>query len=67
MEDEKMSIEDRVTNYLKKHPEGVTILDLSDAMGVHRQTLTKYVYRLEGSGKIRIRKVGIAKLCYLYK
>ena len=67
MEDEKMNVEDRIVSYIGKHPEGTTILDLALAIGVHRHTVTKYVYRLEGARKIRLRKVGIAKLCYLYK
>lgn len=68
MEDEKMNesgLEKRMLKYLRKHPEGTTMLDLAAALGVHRHTVTKYVYRLEGAGKIRIRKVGIAKLCYV--
>ena len=58
-------IETKIMKYLKKHPEGIMILDLADAIGAHRHTITKYVYRLEGAGKIKIRKLGIAKLCYL--
>jgi DNA-binding Lrp family transcriptional regulator len=60
-----MNVEAKILNYLRKHPEGIMILDLADAIGMHRHTVTKYVYRLEGAGKIKIRKVGIAKLCYL--
>lgn len=60
-----MDLEARILDYLKKHPEGITILDLSEALGAHRHTVTKYVYHLEGSGKIVIRKIGFAKLCYL--
>jgi DNA-binding MarR family transcriptional regulator len=62
-----MSMETKILNYLKKHPEGIMILDLADAIGTHRHTVTKYVYRLEGMGRIKIRKIGIAKLCYLNK
>lgn len=58
-------IEEKIIKYLRNHPEGVMILDLADALGVHRHTVTKYVYRLDGMGLIRIRKVGIAKLCYV--
>ena len=61
----KNKIEQKILQYLKKHPEGIMILDLADALKVHRHTITKYVYRLEGAEKIKIRKVGIAKLCYL--
>lgn len=57
-------LERKTMNYLRKHPEGVMLLDLAGATGVHRHTLTKYIYRLEGMGKVRVRKVGIAKLCY---
>ena len=58
-------IEEKILKYLKKHPEGTMILDLADAIGAHRHTITKYVYRLDGMGKIKIRKIGIAKLCYV--
>lgn len=60
-----MNVETKILNYVKKHPEGTMIIDLADAIGVHRHTVTKYVYRLEGMGKIKIRMVGIAKLCYV--
>jgi len=60
-----MNIETKIIKYLGKHPEGIMILDLADVMDVHRHTLTKYIYRLEGAGKIKIRKLGVAKLCYL--
>ncbi len=58
-------IEEKILRYLKKHPEGTMIIDLAAALGSHRHTITKYVYRLEGMGKIKIRKIGIAKLCYV--
>ena len=60
-------IETKILNYVNKHPEGTMLLDLADVVGAHRHTVTKYVYRLEGAGKIKIRKIGIAKLCYLNK
>ena len=59
--------EKKILKYLKKHPEGTMILDLAKALKIHRHTATKYVYRLEGAQKIKIRKIGIAKLCYLNK
>ncbi len=58
-------IEKKIMEYLKKHPEGTMILDLADAVGAHRHTVTKYVYRLEGRGSLSVRNIGIAKLCYL--
>jgi len=58
-------IEEKILRYLKKHPEGTMILDLANAIGAHRHTITKYVYRLEGMGLLSVRKIGIAKLCYV--
>ena len=57
-------IEGKILGYLENHPDGTMMIDLADALKVHRHTITKYVYRLEGMGKIKVRKLGIAKLCY---
>jgi len=48
-----------------KHPEGLTISSLAKATGLHRHTSAKYLYELVGSGIVRQRKIGSAKLCYL--
>ena len=58
-------MEDRIIEFLKENPQGLMISEIADALGVHRHTITKYIYKLEGAGTIKIRKVGIAKLCYL--
>ena len=50
---------------LKTHPEGLTIRSLSEIIGVHRQTITKYVLELKGAGIVHRRKVGSATLHYL--
>jgi DNA-binding transcriptional ArsR family regulator len=52
---------------LKRHPEGLTIRSLSEITGVHRQTVTKYVFELKGAGIIHRRRVGSATLLYLNK
>ena len=56
---------EKVTDVLGRHPEGLTILRLAELVGVHRHTVTKYVYEMIGSGDIYQREVGRAKLCYL--
>jgi len=58
-------MEDRILDFLKENPHGLMISEIADALDVHRHTITKYIYRLEGMGLIKLRKVGIAKLCYL--
>jgi len=62
-----MSIENKILNFLEENKQGAMFIEIADAIGVHRHTATKYVYKLIGEGKIKVRKVGIAKLCYLNK
>lgn len=50
---------------LKRHPEGLTIRTLSEMIGVHRQTITKYVLELKGAGIVYRRRIGPAILHYL--
>lgn len=50
---------------LKTHPEGLTIRSLSEIIGVHRQTITKYIFELKGAGIVHRRRVGSATLHYL--
>ena len=59
--------EERIIELLKSHPEGLTILEISEKLNANRATVTKYIYKLHGAGKIKFRKVGPAKLCYLKK
>jgi len=60
-------IKKKIIKILKDHPEGLTIKDLSEIIGAHRQTITKYVLALEGMGIIYRRRVGSATLHYLRK
>jgi hypothetical protein len=43
---------------------GLTIEQLSKYVGVHRQTIAKYVLVLEAEGSLRRRKIGVAVLHY---
>jgi predicted transcriptional regulator len=61
----KIGVRDRVLSILRKHPEGLTTVDLSSLVGLGRQSLAKYVYQLVGEGVIVQREIGTAKLCYL--
>jgi DNA-binding IclR family transcriptional regulator len=55
---------ERVLQEIKKHQEGLTILDIAEKTGINRVTVSKYVLVLAAEGKITQRKVGTAKLCY---
>ena len=56
---------EKIISILKKHPEGLTILNISKLIGANRTTVAKYIYGLIAEGLISQRKVGPAKLCYL--
>ncbi len=54
-----------IIELLKKHPEGLTIQQMSDMLGLSRLTVTKYLHELLGAEIVTQRKVGKAKLTYL--
>ena len=56
---------ERIVEVLRKHPEGLTTVDIAKLIGSHRHTVTKYIYQMVGEGAIYQRSIGAAKLCYL--
>jgi len=54
-----------IIDTIGEHPEGLTFTSLAEHVGLHRHTITKYIYELMGAGVIEQRNVGMAKLCYL--
>ena len=54
-----------IVKLLEKHPEGLTIKEISEKLNLHRQTVTKYVLELKGAGAIIRKRVGSATLHYL--
>ena len=59
------NIKEEIIRILESHPEGLTIQNLSDWIGVSRHTVIKYIFELKGSGVIYRRRVGSATLHYL--
>ena len=59
------NFKERIIDVLKKHPEGLTMIEISKLIGSLRHTITKYIYQLIGEGLIYQREIGTAKLCYL--
>jgi predicted ArsR family transcriptional regulator len=57
----------KIIKILAKHSEGLSITEIAKILGVHRHTITKYIYQLIGAGVVYQRKVGPAKLFYLSK
>jgi predicted transcriptional regulator len=50
---------------LKRNPHGLSIGELTKKLKRNRFTVTKYLFELVGERKVKIRKIGMAKLCYL--
>jgi DNA-binding IclR family transcriptional regulator len=61
------NVRERIINVLIKHPEGLTLLNISNLIGMNRVTISKYVYGLIAEDMIYQKKIGPAKLCYLKK
>jgi DNA-binding transcriptional ArsR family regulator len=51
-----------IENLLKDNSQGLTIQEISDKTGFHRQTVSVALAELKGENKIEIREVGQAKL-----
>jgi len=58
-------IRNEIIEILRKHPEGLTIVEIEKILKVSKHTAVKYIYQLVGEGLIHQREVGTAKLCYL--
>ncbi|HLC39881.1 MAG TPA: helix-turn-helix domain-containing protein [archaeon] len=56
---------ERIEEILAKHPEGLSIAEISRLLGAHRHTVTKYIQFLMGAGVIYQRDLGTVKLHYL--
>lgn len=61
----KSSFRDKIIVLLKKHTEGLTIMEIAELLDANRITIAKYVYGLTLEGLVKQRQIGPAKLCYL--
>ena len=59
------NFKNRIVADLKKHPEGLTIMNIAENTGINRVTVSKYVLVLVAEGMVSQREIGTAKLCYL--
>jgi DNA-binding IclR family transcriptional regulator len=62
-----LELEEKIIETVKRHPEGLTINQISKELNIHRNTTSKYVFALVRSGILEQRRVGVASLCYLKK
>jgi DNA-binding Lrp family transcriptional regulator len=60
-------VDKKILQILEDHPEGLSISEIAELVKLHRINVTKYLYRLVGSGEIVEREIGKVKLYYLKK
>ena len=53
-----------VVELLKKHKEGLTVIEISRLLKISRNTVAVVLAELKGAGLIWIRNIGMAKLNY---
>lgn len=53
-----------IIGLLKRHLEGLTVIEVSRLLKISRNTAAVYLAELKGEGKIWIRNIGMAKLNY---
>ena len=62
-----IDIKEKIIEVLSQHPEGLTFTQIAKELSMHRHTITKYIYKLDGEGIIFVRDFKTLKLCYLKK
>lgn len=63
----KNDIGENIIKILKKHPEGLTIIEISKEIEASRHSVANHISNLLRKNLIYKREVGTAKLCYLGK
>lgn len=56
-----------IKDLLRSHPRGMTIIDISQKIGINRNSVAKYLDVLLISGQVEMHAVGTAKLYFLSK
>lgn len=54
-----------IRELLRSNPKGLSITEIAEALGLHRNTAAKHLDMLVQKGEADIRKVGTAKTCFL--
>ncbi|MFH8107552.1 MAG: FIST N-terminal domain-containing protein [Candidatus Aenigmatarchaeota archaeon] len=56
---------EKIIEALEKRPSGLSISELAEATGLHRNTVSKIIEELEKSGEVKMKEVGKAKIYFL--
>src|SRR3989344_2849661 len=58
-------IEEKIVNFIKNSPLGVTSSDLADYLGLNRMTISKYLAIIKEKALVDFKQLGMAKLWYV--
>lgn len=67
MEKKVKDLKKCIIEALSKNSEGLTIEEIAEYCGVHRHTVSKYIFALKESGMVRQEEFGRSKICFLVK
>ena len=60
-----IEIKEKILKLLKKYPNGLPIGEISKRLGIHRNTVSKYVFALKEAGLLECKKIGPFKVFFL--
>ena len=61
----KLEIEDKIVDFIKKSPLGVSSTDIASYLGINRITIAKYLAVIKQKSLINFKQFGMAKLWYI--
>lgn len=59
------NIEEKIVNFVKNSPLGVTSSDIANYLGLNRMTIAKYLAIIRGKTLVDFKQLGMAKLWYV--
>ncbi|MFW9804227.1 MAG: PAS domain S-box protein [Candidatus Thorarchaeota archaeon] len=65
MMENSRGIHERIQEFLKRNPKGMTITELASSVDLNRNSMARYLDVLQVSGQVEMRRVGSAKMYFL--
>lgn len=56
---------EKIIEALEKRPSGLSISEIAESTGLHRNTVSKIIEEMEKSGEVKVREIGKAKVYFL--
>ena len=62
---QRKNAKEQIVKILRKHPEGLMLIEIAKLTGMNRLTVAKYIHELIGKRSVFQRRVAAARVCYL--